>query len=104
MAEVSLAVSTIGLIIPFILTDPAVSGTAPQPISNAVSVTSVIWVTNTGRQRTLTLSQPVSATWTYVTSLADTRTVHIEEGYLQIAFGTNVFYSSSFMMSIHGHF
>ena len=104
MAEVSFAVSTIGLVIPFVLTDPPISGFGAVPISNATLVTSCTWLNNRGQGRILTLSQAVSATFTYVVSGYDSRVAHVEEGYLEVKFGTNAFYTSSFLMTVFQHF
>lgn len=104
MAEVSCAVSTIGLVVPFVLIDPVGSGGSGIPLSNAVSITSVVWVAHNGKRRALALSQPISATFTYTMSAGDTRMPHIEEGYLEVAFGTNLFCTSTFSVNIFQHF
>jgi hypothetical protein len=105
MAEVSFAVSTIGLIIPFCLIDPLLSGmTGGIPISNAIHVTTATWIAHNGKRRPLTLSQAVSATWTYQISAGDSRTPHIEEGYLEVRFAENTFHTSTFRMSVYQHF
>jgi hypothetical protein len=105
MAEVSFAVSTIGLIIPFCLYDPIASATGEKiPISNAIAITSATWVAHNGRRRPLTLSQAISATFVYQVSAMDSRTAHIEEGYLEICFAENVFATSSFQMCVFPHF
>ena len=105
MAEVSFAVSTVGLVIPFALINPVASGDVGYvPISNAVAVTSVTWIAHNGQRRPLTLSQPISATFTYTVSAGDSRTPHIEEGYLEVTFGDNRFMTSTFRMVVHQHF
>lgn len=104
MAEVSCPAGTIGLVVPFILIDPLVSGGTATPISNAISATSVTWLAQNGLRRQLTLSQSVSATFTYVFSAGDTRSPHIEEGVLEVAFGTNRFYSTTFDVNIFPYF
>ena len=96
-SDVSYVVSTIGLIIPFCITDGGV------PISNALSA-SVTWVAQNGTQRALTLTTPVSAIFTYQTTIKDARTPHREQGYLMVSFGVNVFYTSSFTVNIVPHF
>lgn len=97
MADISCAISTVGLYIPFVLMENGV------PISNAISA-NVIWISQDGKQRPLTLFVPASAEFGYVTSSRDTRTPHYEEGYLQVSFGTNVFTTSSFTVNIVAHF
>lgn len=105
MAEVSFAVSTVGLVIPFALIDPLASGAiGSTPISNAVAVTSATWVAQSGKRRPLTLSQAVSATFTYVVSAGDSRFPHIETGILEIAFDDNRFWTSSFAVNVYQHF
>lgn len=105
MAEVSFAVSTIGLVIPFSLINLPLSGASGTiPISNAINATSVTWISQRGEQRPLTLSQAVSATFTYVISASDSRSPHIEEGYLEVAFGEHKFSTSTFAMRVHQHF
>ncbi len=110
MAEVSFAVSTIGLVIPFCLVDPVTSSfEGSTPISNAIAATSVVWVANNGKRRPLTLSQSVSATFTYTVSAADSRAPHIEEGCLEVTFGAspgvvNRFYTATFSVNVFQHF
>ena len=96
-SDVSFAVSTIGLIIPFVITDNGL------PISNPLSA-NVTWIAQNGMQRSLTLLTPVSAVFTYQTTLKDSRLPHTEQGYLQVSFGTNVFYTSSFTVNVVPHF
>lgn len=105
MAAVSFAVSTIGLIIPFCLIDPLLSGmSSGTPISNAVAITSAIWVAHNGRRRPLVLSQAMSATFTYQISSVDSRTPHIEEGYIEVHFAENTFHTSTFQVNVYQHF
>ena len=105
MAEVSFPVSTVGLVIPFVLTEEGFVDGQGAVLSNAVSITSCIWVSERGMRRELTMSQPVSATFTYTISAGDSRFPHVEAGYLEVRYGTNVFFGiSSFMMNIHQHF
>ena len=106
MADVafSCAVSTVGLILPFILTDPPLSAGLPgNPISNAASA-SVTWITATGGRRGLALSSPTSAVFTYTTSMGDTRSPRLEEGYLEVTIGGAVFPTSSFLFRVIPHF
>lgn len=97
MADISCAISTVGLLIPFTITENGV------PISNALSAT-VTWVAQDGRRRPLTLNVPASAEFIYVTSSWDTRSPHVEEGYLQVSFDSNVFFTSFFTMNVVPHF
>lgn len=103
MAEVSFAVSTIGLIIPFILVDPVASGADPVPISNALSA-NCTWIAANGRQRPLTLQTPVSAVFVYSLSSFDSRSPHTEEGWLRVSFDTNQYFTSSFFVNCFQHF
>jgi hypothetical protein len=96
-SDVSYAVSTVGLIIPFCITDNGF------PISNALSA-SVTWVTQGGQQRPLTLTTPTSAIFTYQVSGRDSRTTHTEQGYLMVSFGTNVYFTSAFTVHVVPHF
>lgn len=96
-SDVSFAVSTIGLIIPFIVTENG------YPISNAVSA-NVTWIAQNGVTRPLTLSIPVSAVFVYQVSLADSRIPHLEQGYLRVSYNTTVFYTSSFTINVVPHF
>ena len=96
-SDVSYAVSTIGLIVPFVITENG------YPISNALSAT-VTWVAQNGVQRPLTLVTPVSALFIYQVALRDSRVPHTEQGYLQVSYGTNVFYTSSFTVNVVPHF
>jgi hypothetical protein len=105
MAEVSFAVSTVGLIIPFALTDPVDSATGTaSPISNAIAITTAVWVSQSGKRRALVLSQPTSATFTYQISAADSRMPHIEEGYLEVVFADHIFFTETFRVNCYQHF
>lgn len=97
MSELSFYMGTIGLVLPFVVTEHGL------PISNAQSAT-VTWLNNRGVQRHLTLTSPVSAEFCYTTSAGEFRTPHIEEGVLRVSFYTNVFYTSSFTTRITGLF
>lgn len=83
-SDISFAVGTIGLVIPFVLTENAV------PISNATSAT-VTWVSMDGHRRPLTLTTPISAVFTYTVSANDWRSPRREIGYLLVSYGTNVY-------------
>lgn len=97
-------VSTVGLVLPFILTDPPfVEGTTGLAIPNAESAT-VTWWTHAGVHRLLTLSNAESAVFTYTVSIQDTRSPKLEEGYLAVSIGTAVFYTSSFLFRVNPHF
>lgn len=87
-SDISFAIGTIGLVIPFILTENATA------ISNATSAT-VTWVAMDGHRRVLTLATPVSAVFTYTVSANDWRTPRREVGYLLVSYGTNVYPSVS---------
>ena len=87
-SDISFALGTIGLVIPFILTENGV------PVSNATSA-AVTWVAMTGERRPLTLTTPVSAVFTYTVSANDWRTPRREIGYLLVSYGTNVYPSLS---------
>jgi len=103
-AAFSCAVSTVGLVLPFILTDPASpDGTTGGPISNAQSA-AVVWISHRGLRRNLVLSNPASATFTYVVNMVDTRSPHIEEGYLEVTIGGAVFLTSHFAFNVTPHF
>ena len=105
MAEVSFPVSTVGLIVPFVLTNEGFSGNVGSLVSNAISITSCVWISERGVRRALTLSQSVSATFTYTISAGDSRFPHVEAGYLEVVYGGNVFFGvSSFLMVVHQHF
>ena len=105
MAEVSFAVNTIGLVIPFCLIDPFLSGGGGGlPISNAINVTTATWIAHNGKRRPLTLSQAVSATFTYIVSASDSRSPHIEEGYIEVRFDEHTFATSSFKINVYQHF
>lgn len=96
-ADVSCTVGTIGLVVPFVITENGV------PISNAVSCV-VTWVSQDARLRPLTLNTPVSAEFIYVMSAWDTRAPHREEGYLRVSFDQNVYATSFFTVQIVPHF
>lgn len=102
-SDVSFAMSTVGLIIPFVITDGIDASGMPIPISNSLSA-NVTWIAQNGVQRPLTLTIPVSAVFIYQVTLRDSRTPHTEQGYLQVSFGTNVFYTSSFTVNVAPHF
>lgn len=103
-AAFSCAVSTVGLVLPFILTDPtSADGTAGAPISNAQSAT-VVWLNQRGLRRNLTLSAAASATFTYIVSMGDTRSEHLEQGYLEVTIGGAVFLTSHFAFNVTPHF
>lgn len=87
-SDLSFAVGTIGLVIPFVITENGL------PISNAVSA-NVTWISSDGRQRALTLLTPISAVFTYTVSANDWRSPRREVGYLLVSFDTNVFPSVS---------
>ena len=103
-AAFSCPVSTVGLVLPFVLTDPpTLEGFTGIPVSNAESAT-VTWLNQHGGRRLLTLSNADSATFTYILSMADTRSPHIEEGVLQVSIGTAVFFTSAFLFRVNPHF
>ena len=87
-SDISFALGTIGLVIPFILTEN------DTPISNATSAT-VTWISMSGQHRPLTLVTPASAVFTYTVSAEDWRTPRREIGYLLVSYGTNVYPSMS---------
>ena len=97
MAEVSFPVSSVGLVIPFVVTEGG------QPLTHPLSA-SVTWINNRGTQRHLTLESPVSSEWTWTTSAGEFRSPHQEEGYLVISYYTNVFYVGPFRVNVTGHF
>lgn|SRR3990167_5089106 len=101
MAEVSFVVSTVGLTIPFVITEPNEFGSY-VPISNALSST-VTWHANDGRRRALTLTTPVSAVFTYTVSARDWMTPHTEVGRCFVSFGTNGFWTGKFGVTITPH-
>ena len=93
-SDISFAAGTIGLVLPFILTENG------YPISNAISAT-VTWMASDGQQRPLTLASPISAVFTYTVSANDWRTPRRETGYLRVSYGTNVYPTvSSFTVHI----
>ena len=98
----SCAVSTVGLVLPFILVDPPLeNGVA---MSNAQSVTACVWITQEGIRRPLVLSNTQSAIFTYTVSMGDTRTAKSERGYLEVTIGGNVFPTSHFVFHVVPHF
>lgn len=93
-ADLSFAVGTIGLTIPFIVTENG------SPISNAVSA-NVTWIGSDGQERHLTLETPISAVFTYLLSSGDYRVPRRETGYLLVSYGSHVFPSvSSFTVHV----
>jgi hypothetical protein len=103
-AAFSCFVSTVGLVLPFVLVDPPVApATAGEPISNAESAV-VTWINQQGLRRSLTLSYSPSAVFTYTLSMGDTRSEHQEAGYLEVRFGAAVYPTSSFLLNVVGHF
>ena len=97
----SCAVSTVGLVLPFILTDPPLADGIP--ISNAAGAVAV-WVTKEGLRRNLVLSNPASGLFTYTVSLGDTRSPRSELGYLEVTIGGTVFHTSHFTFLVRPHF
>lgn len=103
-AAFSCFVSTVGLVLPFVLTDPALGwASTGLPISNAESATAV-WINTQGFRRVLTFSNADSAVFTYVLSQQDTRSPHIETGYLEVTIGGAVFPTSTFVFRVNPHF
>lgn len=98
MSEISFVVSTVGLVIPFSITEPNEFGSY-VPISNALSAT-VVWRSNDGRQRPLTLLTPVSAVYVYTVSARDWMTPHTEVGQCFVSYGTNGFWTQPFSVRI----
>lgn len=98
----SCMVSTVGLVLPFILVDPPLADAIA--ISNAVSVAAITWITQDGRRRPLTASNATSAIFTYTLSMGDTRSPRSEIGYLEITIGETVFPTSHFTFVIRPHF
>ena len=105
-AAFSCMVSTVGLILPFVLLDAAThTGTQGAPISNAASVESIVWINTQGHRRVLTYSNEISAVFTYTLSAGDTRSPHAETGYLEIQFGGGVLVmTSQFTLNVTPHF
>lgn len=105
-AAFSCMVSTIGLTLPFVLLDPgSVSGLPGAPISNAASVQAIVWVNQQGHRRALAYSNEISAVFTYTLSAQDTRSPHVETGYLEITFGGGtVVMTSHFTFNVTPHF
>lgn len=97
-------VSTVGLVLPFVLVDsPLSAGMDGMPISNAESA-SVTWVNQAGLRRSLTFSNALSAVFTYVLSAGDTRTPHQEQGYLLVSMGTACYPTAPFLFRVVDHF
>lgn len=97
-------VSTVGLVLPFVLTDPVLAaGMAGTPISNAASA-SVTWINQQGLRRVLAYSNETSAVFTYTLSAGDTRTAHQEQGYLVVSIGTAVYPTAPFLFRVVDHF
>lgn len=106
-AEVSFVVSTVGLVIPFAITESIgvsdIYGNALfAPISYAQSAT-VTWLAANGVQRLLTLSSPPSAVWTYTISAMDYQAPRREQGQLRVSVGGTVFWSQTFSVNIVPH-
>lgn len=101
MSDVSFVVSTVGLVIPFAITEPNENGSY-VPISNALSA-NVTWIANDGRKRVLTLMTPVSAVFLYTVSARDWMTPHTEVGQCFVSFGTNGFWTSTFSVRVLPH-
>lgn len=101
MSELSFVVSTVGLVIPFSITEPNEFGSY-VPISNALSA-NVTWFANDGRRRALTLLTPVSAVFTYTVSARDWMTPHHEVGRCFVSFGTNGFWTGPFAVAVTPH-
>ena len=101
MSEVSFVVSTVGLVIPFVITEPNEFGSY-VPISNALSAT-VTWKSGDGRQRPLTLLTPVSGVFTYTVSARDWMTPHHEVGQCFVSYGTNGFWTQQFSVNVIPH-
>ena len=101
----SFYMSTVGLVLTFILTDhPLSAGLPASPISNAVSITTAVWISERGQRRPLTLSQAASATFTYVVVADDSRTPHVEQGYVEVTMGDSVFPTKHFAITVAPHF
>ena len=97
MAEVSFVVSTIGLVIPFVVQEQGV------PVSNALSAI-VTWIAEDGRHRPLTLLTPTSAVFIYTLSAFAYQTPRHETGQLRVSYGTNEFWTvSMFSVRVIGH-
>jgi hypothetical protein len=95
--DIQLPVSSIGVVIPFVLTDGGVL------LSNAASA-AVTWLSTDGTKRVLTLASAASAEFTWTTSANEFRSARHELGYLVVSFYTNTFFSSSFSVNIAPHF
>lgn len=93
-ADISFAMGTIGLVIPFVITENDL------PISNAISAV-VTWVASDGQRRPLVLLTPISAVFAYTVSANDWQSPRRETGYLLVSFGSHVFPSvSSFTVNV----
>ena len=106
-ADVSFVVSTVGLVIPFTLTEftgvSDIYGSAIfAPISYAQSAT-VMWMAPNGVNRLLTLSSPPSAIFTYTISAFDYQAPKREEGQLRVSVGGTVFFSQQFSVNVIPH-
>ena len=106
-ADVSFVVSTVGLVIPFTLTEftgvSDIYGSAIfVPISYAQSAT-VTWINAQGVHRVLSLSSPPSAIFTYTISAFDYQAPKREEGQLMVSVGGTVFFSSKFFINVTPH-
>lgn len=103
-AAFSCFVSTVGLVLPFVLLDPPASeGVTGTPISNAESAV-VTWINQQGVRRSLAYSNQEMALFTYALSMGDTRSPHIEQGYLQVSLGGAVYMTSAFLFRVVDHF
>lgn len=97
-------VSTVGLVLPFVLVDmPLSAGMAGEVISNSASA-SVVWINQQGLRRVCVFSNEISAVFTYTLSSGDTRVAHQEQGYLQVSIGTAVFNTNKFIFRVIDHF
>ena len=106
-ADVSFVVSTVGLVIPFALTEAIgvsdIYGSAIfVPISYAQSAT-VTWINAQGVNRLLTLSSPPSAVFTYQISAFDYQAPKREQGQLRVSVGTTVFFTNTFSVNVIPH-
>lgn len=88
MATITIPVSTVGLVIPFVLTENAVA------VSTA-SAMSVTWISHDGRQRPLSLLCAASAVFSYVVSGSDSARLGLSRGYLQVSVGTQIYFTAS---------
>jgi len=95
-SDVSFTLGTVGLVLPFVVTDKATG----LPISNALSAT-VTWVAQNGVRRPLTLEVPASAVYVYTVSAGDFRTPRREVGRLFVDYGVTEFWTSNFTVAVH---